>query len=1325
MSVGAGFSTRENVSYIGRIKGQVESTRNLLPAVGRLIAAVLHISLTGTCAFFLAVSLFKGKAYRWAKYLGWALMVVAHGSFDAFLTFNQAVPLHECYFRATCDQTTRKCTIDKKGMLAGCRCSSGVDPETRRCKGRKANGNTSELTLSTDFTDLAKAEDFWELAADRRWGADCNQLPENSYICGAVYVSWFPIWPAPILGLLIIITFTLLGCCATPRLERSFQSSAGSELCHVISPKLHANISERSVAEVVGFIGLIMKERGDLLEACRLYQKSVLMASDHGSLHTYSLRRDDLRAVAWGKRFMQKQQLFAPVLAALDGKSVSDDAKIFGVKDFAAENEFHDALAIGLVTFKLLFLAQPRGFESKGEPSWLKRLKTMEIESHIVGPGVLSLMEDMCEAQDTWRRRSEMDASMLVGAQKHNQVLKRLCGVLEKCCQGHDLHLTPVRTLGILKIFEGWISVQMRALRIFLLGFADILARESSEAVPKAPTNFKPMFVDDQHFILIPLLVTGVKLWHLREESKFFTVFSFWDKLQIIPIETPVMFLLGEIDCREGVLTTVQKGKYTSFDDALRTIVNVYLDVLVQVRRKLTSNRIFVHPVPSDSDWSQNSMNKARVKLLKIQSIFDSPVPEDADITTLSKLQLLPDLRLDGIHLNLDTPTSPVTAPRARAAPRSTVGVKKTRLSGLGLHRGDLKPEVDTVRRCCFASANRRKTLDAVIAEMEDEPVAETKLGLIDLLCIGVGSTVGSGVFVLTGQGPAELLVKDLSLDTVRPEALEWLTSRLPEVRTGRIITAKRLEVRQLFDEETSTLTYLVTCPETSEAVLIDPVLEQKDRDLQVLKELNLKLKYVINTHCHADHITSGGLIRKDMPEVKTIISEASGAKADMHIKHGDTISFGKLQLEVRATPGHTDGCVTFILKTKTASFAFTGDTLLIRGCGRTDFQQGNPRLLYQNVYEQIFTLPGETFICPGHDYKGRGVSSVEEERRFNPRLTKSVDEFAELMDNLGLAYPKKIDVAVPGNMILSWVFAGIACLLSGFAYMELSARLPTRGSCYTFSYHGLGELWAVIGAFCITLEYGISGAGVARNWSQKMGSFLGDEYKHTVFFYFGKGTWPADATAAQLADNYARNCSACVSMGPLIYRQETEKLRPALSIFGLPVERPRPWRARTDDNYLDLSAAFLTAGCTLLLMGGLSLSKAVVNFMTFLKVLLVIFMVICGFIVCCLSSKAKNASRTMPLALIGTLAIAAMVSFTAQLAISLISQPGQASDFGVAFEQMGWTVISWIVRLGELILLPLVVLLSILPQPEVSAAMSTDRLIPSIFRRQASSLAK
>jgi len=199
---------------------------------------------------------------------------------------------------------------------------------------------------------------------------------------------------------------------------------------------------------------------------------------------------------------------------------------------------------------------------------------------------------------------------------------------------------------------------------------------------------------------------------------------------------------------------------------------------------------------------------------------------------------------------------------------------------------------------------------------------------------------------------------------------------------------------------------------------LIDPVLEHKDRDLALISELGLKLIYVLNTHCHADHITSGGLIRKDLPEVKTIISESSGANADMHIKHGDTLKFGNMALEVRATPGHTDGCVTYVLRTKTATFAFTGDTLLIRGCGRTDFQQGSSKRLHESVHQQIYSLPGDTIICPGHDYKGRSVSTVDEERQFNPRLTKPVEEFEELMANLGLPNPKKIDVAVPANMV-------------------------------------------------------------------------------------------------------------------------------------------------------------------------------------------------------------------------------------------------------------------------------------------------------------------
>ncbi|CAL1154169.1 unnamed protein product [Cladocopium goreaui] len=448
---------------------------------------------------------------------------------------------------------------------------------------------------------------------------------------------------------------------------------SAEELVHVISPTMKEGVSERSVAEVVGFIGLIMKERGDILEACRLYQRSVMMAPDHASLslnlmHTYTLRRDDLRALAWGKRFLaQKPQLFGSFLAALDGKAVNDDAKIFDIKDFDAANEFHDALAIGLSIFKLLFLAQPRLFESKNDPNWLKRLRTMEIESHIVGPGVLSLMED------SWRRRSDtdyLDSTMLSGAQRHWQILRRLCAMLERCCKGHELHMTSVRNENA-----------------YFSCIKDILMQESKAPIPKAPASFKPMFIvgdshvlsfawqflefDDEHFMLVPLLITGAKIWHLREDSRFYTMFSFWDKLSIIPIESPVIFLLGEIDCRDGILRSVQKGKHDSFDDALRTVVNVYLDLLVQVRKKLPSNKLFVHPVPIalpetrfltmamntllETDWSQLSMEKARVKLLRVESIFVKDVPEhpeNTDALTLAKLELLPELRLDGIHMS-------------------------------------------------------------------------------------------------------------------------------------------------------------------------------------------------------------------------------------------------------------------------------------------------------------------------------------------------------------------------------------------------------------------------------------------------------------------------------------------------------------------------------------------------------------------------------------------------------------------------------------------------------------------------------------------------
>mmetsp|Transcript_104715 Transcript_104715/g.303063 ORF Transcript_104715/g.303063 Transcript_104715/m.303063 type:complete len:429 (+) Transcript_104715:96-1382(+) len=246
----------------------------------------------------------------------------------------------------------------------------------------------------------------------------------------------------------------------------------------------------------------------------------------------------------------------------------------------------------------------------------------------------------------------------------------------------------------------------------------------------------------------------------------------------------------------------------------------------------------------------------------------------------------------------------------------------------------------------------------------------------------------------------------------------DWLLTKLPASDAGPILKpAEGLIFSQLFDPETWTFTYLLGCQETKEALLIDPVLEQKERDLTVLRELGLTLRYVVNTHAHADHITSGGLIRKELPEVRTVISKASGAKADVQVEPGAKVTFGRFSIEGLATPGHTDGCMSWLLP-GSPSRVFTGDALLIRGCGRTDFQQGDSGRLYDSVHSKLFSLPGDTVVYPGHDYKGRNVSTIDEEKRFNPRMTKSRDEFVKLMSELNLPYPKKIDIAVPANMV-------------------------------------------------------------------------------------------------------------------------------------------------------------------------------------------------------------------------------------------------------------------------------------------------------------------
>eukprot|EP00747_Dinoflagellata_sp_TGD_P133180 gnl/TRDRNA2_/TRDRNA2_175162_c0_seq1.p1 gnl/TRDRNA2_/TRDRNA2_175162_c0~~gnl/TRDRNA2_/TRDRNA2_175162_c0_seq1.p1 ORF type:complete len:427 (-),score=74.83 gnl/TRDRNA2_/TRDRNA2_175162_c0_seq1:233-1513(-) len=244
----------------------------------------------------------------------------------------------------------------------------------------------------------------------------------------------------------------------------------------------------------------------------------------------------------------------------------------------------------------------------------------------------------------------------------------------------------------------------------------------------------------------------------------------------------------------------------------------------------------------------------------------------------------------------------------------------------------------------------------------------------------------------------------------------EWLLEKMPVHDGMEVKHVGRTIFHQLFDAATGTFTYILGCADSMEAVLIDPVLEQKSRDLSVLDELGLELKYVVNTHAHADHVTSGGEIRKLKPEIRTVISKASGAKADIHVEHDDKVKFGGLELAALATPGHTAGCITWVLK-GSPTMAFTGDTLLIRGCGRTDFQEGDAGVLYDNVHMHIFSLPGDTLVYPGHDYKGRNVSTVDEERRYNSRLTKSKDEFVKLMSELQLPYPKRIDWALPMNM--------------------------------------------------------------------------------------------------------------------------------------------------------------------------------------------------------------------------------------------------------------------------------------------------------------------
>jgi len=217
---------------------------------------------------------------------------------------------------------------------------------------------------------------------------------------------------------------------------------------------------------------------------------------------------------------------------------------------------------------------------------------------------------------------------------------------------------------------------------------------------------------------------------------------------------------------------------------------------------------------------------------------------------------------------------------------------------------------------------------------------------------------------------------------------------------------------RQLFDAESSTYTYLVADPVTRQAALIDPVLEQVERDLKLIAELDLELTHILETHVHADHVTGAGRLREATGA--TLVGGIAGAScADLHVSHGDEIAVGGLTFLVLATPGHTDDSVSYLLGDR----VFTGDALLVRTNGRTDFQNGDAGALWDSITRVLFALPDETLVYPAHDYKGHTVTTIGEEKRHSPRFAgKTREAFIEVMASLHLPPPKKLDIAVPAN---------------------------------------------------------------------------------------------------------------------------------------------------------------------------------------------------------------------------------------------------------------------------------------------------------------------
>jgi len=223
------------------------------------------------------------------------------------------------------------------------------------------------------------------------------------------------------------------------------------------------------------------------------------------------------------------------------------------------------------------------------------------------------------------------------------------------------------------------------------------------------------------------------------------------------------------------------------------------------------------------------------------------------------------------------------------------------------------------------------------------------------------------------------------------------------------------MNIKQLFDADSSTYSYLLWDSVSKEAALIDPVKEQIERDVEVINGLGLKLKYTLETHIHADHITGAGELRKRFGSKVAMHAKSGSTCADMLLNEGDVIQLGNAEIYMLYTPGHTDTDISYLIQYA----VFTGDALLIEGCGRTDFQSGDAATLYESITNKLFSLPDKTLVYPCHDYDGRTHSTIGHEKASNPRLGggKSKAEFVAIMNDLVLDPPRRIEIAVPGNL--------------------------------------------------------------------------------------------------------------------------------------------------------------------------------------------------------------------------------------------------------------------------------------------------------------------